>query len=74
MAKEIDLENLGNYVKALHCKIRWVLIDILREGPKTSEEIFNYLKSINQQKKRNIQSHGMYSKGDFKSLKKPSLY
>ncbi|MFX0038941.1 MAG: hypothetical protein ACFFCY_14575 [Promethearchaeota archaeon] len=74
MTKEIDLENIGTYIKALHCQIRWVLIDILRDGPKSSDEIFNHLKSVNGNIGSNNQCHDMCGKGDFKNLKKPSLY
>jgi hypothetical protein len=74
MTKEIDLENIGTYVKALHCQIRWVLIDILRDGPKSSEEIFTHLKSVSENMDENHKCHGMCGKGDFKDLKKPSLY
>ena len=41
MTKEIDLTEIEDYIKALHCDIRWVLIDILKKGPKSSNEIFN---------------------------------
>jgi len=74
MTKEIDLENIGTYIKALHCQIRWVLIDILRDGPKSSDEIFNHLKSVRKNADDSNQCHGMCGKGDFKNLKKPSLY
>ncbi|NVM37436.1 MAG: helix-turn-helix transcriptional regulator [Candidatus Lokiarchaeota archaeon] len=74
MTKEIDLENIGTYIKALHCQIRWVLIDILRDGPKSSDEIFNHLKSVRENIDDNNQCHGMCGKGDFKNLKKPNLY
>ena len=74
MTKEIDLEDIGTYIKALHCQIRWVLIDILRDGPKSSDGIFNHLKSLSEKIEGNNQCHGMCGKGDFKNLKKPSLY
>ena len=74
MTKEIDLENIGTYIKALHCQIRWVLIDILGDGPKTSEEILNHLKDANEIIDSNGQCHGMCGKGDFKNLQKPTLY
>jgi DNA-binding PadR family transcriptional regulator len=74
MTKEIGLENLGTYIKALHCEIRWVLIDILRDGPKSSEEIFNHLKSVSKDINGDTECHGMCGKGDFKNLKMPSLY
>jgi hypothetical protein len=74
MAKEIDLENIGTYIKALHCQIRWVLIDILGDGPKTTEEILNHLKNASENIDSNAQCHGMCGKGDFKNLQKPTLY
>ena len=74
MAKEIDLENIGLYIKALHCQIRWVLIDVLRDGPKSSDEIFTHLKSVSEKMDDDVQCHGMCGKGDFKDLKKSSLY
>ncbi|MFX1566837.1 MAG: hypothetical protein ACFFCV_00560 [Promethearchaeota archaeon] len=74
MTKEIDLENIETYIKALHCPIRWVIIDILGDGPKSSDEIFNHLKSVSENNNGNNQCHGMCGKGDFKDLKKPSLY
>ena len=74
MTKEIDLQNIGTYIKALHCQIRWVIIDILGDGPKSSDEIFNHLKGVSKNINGNNQCHGMCGKGDFKNLKKPSLY
>ena len=44
--KEITLDDIGEYIKALHCGIRWQIIDFLNDGPKTSEEIFLYLKDL----------------------------
>ncbi|MBY9010312.1 MAG: hypothetical protein KGD74_10650 [Candidatus Lokiarchaeota archaeon] len=74
MTKEIDLENIGTYIKALHCQIRWVLIDILRDGPKSSMEIYEHLKNVSENIENNNQCHGMCGKGDFKNLQKPKLY
>ncbi|MFX1385203.1 MAG: hypothetical protein ACFFBP_22545 [Promethearchaeota archaeon] len=74
MTREINLENIGDYIKALHCEIRWVLIDILRDGPKSSDEIFKHLKSVSENRNHEVKCHGMCGKGDFKDLKKPSLY
>jgi len=75
MTKEITLNEIEKYIKALHCHIRWVIIDYLKEDPKSSEEIFKYLKDMNE----NLDSDenrckGLCGKGDFKNLKKPSLY
>jgi hypothetical protein len=74
MTKEIDLENIGTYIKALHCQIRWVLIDILRDGPKSSLEIYEHLKDVSENFDSSNQCHGMCGKGDFKDLQKPKLY
>jgi DNA-binding PadR family transcriptional regulator len=75
MAKEITLNEIEKYVKALHCHIRWVILDYLKEGPKSSEEIFSYLKDMNENLDSDEnQCKGMCGKGDFKNLKKPSLY
>ena len=74
MTKEVDLENIGTYIKALHCQIRWVLIDILREGPKSSMEIYDHLKGVSENFDSSNQCHGMCGKGDFKNLQKPKLY
>jgi hypothetical protein len=74
MAKEINLENIGRYIKALHCHIRWVLIDILKDGPKSSDEIFIILKNIDKRVDNDNMCRGMCGKGDFKDLKKASLY
>ncbi|MFX1556856.1 MAG: hypothetical protein ACFFC9_06345 [Promethearchaeota archaeon] len=74
MTKEIKLENIGRYIKALHCHIRWVLIDILKDGPKSSDEIFNFLKDIDKKGDDDSMCRGICNKGDFKDLKKASLY
>ena len=74
MTKEINLENIGDYIKALHCHIRWVLIDILKDGPKSSEQIFDFLKNIDREINNENICQGMCKKGDFKNLKKASLY
>ncbi|MFW9989339.1 MAG: hypothetical protein ACFFC3_11845 [Candidatus Odinarchaeota archaeon] len=74
MTKEIDLEDISTYVKALHCQIRWVIIDILGDGPMSSDELFSHLKSTSETIDDKNQCHGMCGKGDFKNLKKPSLY
>lgn len=75
MTKEIRLNEIEKYIKALHCHIRWVILDYLKEGPKSSEEIFNYLKCIDENLDSDEnQCKGMCGKGDFKNLKKPSLY
>jgi DNA-binding PadR family transcriptional regulator len=75
LTKEITLNEIKKYVKALHCHIRWVILDYLKEGPKSSEEIFNYLKNVNEDLGTDEnQCSGLCGKGHFKNLKKPSLY
>ncbi len=44
--KEINLDDIGDYIRALHCGIRWQIIDFLKDAPKSSEEIFLYLKEL----------------------------
>ncbi len=75
MTKEITLNEIEKYIKALHCHIRWVIIDYLKEEPKSSEEIFKFLKDINENLDSDEnQCSGLCGKADFKNLKKPSLY
>ena len=73
--KEIDLSDIGLYMKALHCSIRWDIIEALREGPKSSDEILAYL----DEKAKNINENMENCKGTceakgMKKLNKPSLY
>ena len=39
MTKEIDVSEMMMYAKALHCGIRWQIIEVLRDGSKSSDEI-----------------------------------
>jgi len=50
--KEITIENIGPFIKALHCPTRWKIIESLQKGSKSSDEIFNFLNDngINLQK------------------------
>ena len=73
--KEIDLVDIGDYVKALHCGIRWKIIEYLRDEPKSSNEIFNYLVELREKGSEDMNN----CKGECKNiikkdLKKPSLY
>ena len=73
--KEIDLSEIGAYVKALHCDIRWKIIDFLRNGPKSSDEIFNYLVELRTKIENSIRNCKGKCNNDFKKvLKKPTLY
>ncbi|MHA2282851.1 MAG: hypothetical protein ACXAC5_18575 [Promethearchaeota archaeon] len=75
MTKEITLNEIEKYIKALHCQIRWVILDYLKEGPKSSDEIFRYLINTKENPDPDEnQCKGMCGRGDFKNLKKPSLY
>ena len=74
MTKEINLENIGCFIKALHCHIRWVILDILKDGPKSSDEIFTFLKDMDKKENKDNICRRTCNKGDFKDLKKASLY
>jgi len=72
MAKEIDISNVQSYLKALHCHLRWDLIEILKEGPKSSDEIFTELTDPNfHQSEKNEQCENQCT---HENLKKHSLY
>ncbi len=76
MTKEIRLRDIEDYLKALHCRIRWDIIEILRDGPKSSDEIFNRLVS-NEENNPNSQKpncEGQCLEGKGKDIKKPTLY
>ena len=73
--KEIDLTDISNYIRALHCEVRWRIIEILREGSKSSEEIFNILiKNTEPMLNNPKECHGECKAKTVKKLKKPSLY
>ena len=76
MTKEIDIRDVGTYLKALHCSIRWDIIEILRNGPKSSEVIFNLLtKEVNTAKEQNDQDcEGICLHGKGREIQKPTLY
>ncbi|MFX1294668.1 MAG: hypothetical protein ACFFD2_07420 [Promethearchaeota archaeon] len=73
--KEIDLSEIEKYVRALHCGIRWKIIEFLREGPKSSDEIFNYLVSLRKKKTEDMKECKNNCNNEIKKiLKKPALY
>ncbi|MFX1394250.1 MAG: hypothetical protein ACFFAH_11810, partial [Promethearchaeota archaeon] len=73
--KEIDLTELSTYVKALHCEMRWRIIEILRDGSKSSEEIFKILiENTNPMLNNPKECHGKCKEDTVKQLRKPSLY
>ena len=75
MTKEIDLSEIESYVKALHCGIRWKIIEILQNGPKSSDEIFQFLTENSSFPDRNPEKcHGQCGQDFYENLKKPSLY
>lgn len=41
--KEIDITQIAPFIRALHCPTRWKLIEYLQDGPKSSDEIFEFL-------------------------------
>ena len=50
--KEITIENIGPFIRALHCPTRWKIIESLQKGSKSSDEIYTFLnkKGIKLQK------------------------
>ncbi|MBD3214563.1 MAG: helix-turn-helix domain-containing protein [Candidatus Lokiarchaeota archaeon] len=75
MTKEIDLNDIETYIKALHCPIRWDIIKIIKDEPKTSEEIYNTLKHAHNDKvAKNNNCEGLCLHAHHKKLKKPTLY
>ena len=49
-------ENFRRIVKALHCPTRWLIIDCLKDGEKSTKEIFDCLAGKNEA----ISSSGLY--------------
>jgi len=75
LTKEIDLSEIANYAKALHCGIRWKIIEILKEGSKSSDEIFIILKRQKIPQDDNPKEcQGKCKEHTYENLKKPSLY
>ncbi|MHA1526857.1 MAG: hypothetical protein ACTSQD_07485 [Promethearchaeota archaeon] len=80
MAKEIGLSEIGDYVKALHCDIRWAIIEILREEPLSSEEIRKRIVSGSEQletllkNRHNPDCQGNCKCGFKERFKKTALY
>jgi DNA-binding transcriptional ArsR family regulator len=80
MTKEIDLDDIEEYIKALHCPIRWDIIKILKDAPKTSNQIYRTLtktQKINENSQKQVKEkscHEMCFHANHKHLKKPTLY
>ena len=73
--KEIDLTEIEEYIKALHCDIRWIIIEFLRMGPKSSDEIFQYLTNESDKLKDKIKNCKGKCNGTIKKkFNKPALY
>ncbi|MBY9003067.1 MAG: helix-turn-helix transcriptional regulator [Candidatus Lokiarchaeota archaeon] len=73
--KEIGLDDIGEYIKALHCGIRWEIIDFLNAGPKSSDEIFQYLKDFREKVHSNTANCKGNCQKDFKKdIKKQNIY
>lgn len=73
--KEIDLSDIELYAKALHCPIRWDIIETLKSGPKSSKEIFHLLKKRDvSQNFNNNHCRGKCIDNTYPDLKKHSLY
>ena len=49
-------DNFRRIVKALHCPTRWLIIDCLKDGEKSTKEIFDCLTEKNEA----VSSSGLY--------------
>lgn len=83
MTKEINLNEIEEYIKALHCPIRWDIIKIIGNKPKTSDTIYHILKNAEKLEKKEKKSskksdseicNGLCLHAHHKDLKKPTLY
>ncbi|MBD3194491.1 MAG: helix-turn-helix domain-containing protein [Candidatus Lokiarchaeota archaeon] len=75
MTREINLNEIEGYIKALHCPIRWDIIRVINEEPKTSEQIYEILKNIDNKKLvKSENCKGKCFHSHHKNLKKPTLY
>lgn len=73
--KVIDISEIGKFAKVLHCGIRWRIIEFLREGPKSSEEIFQFLVSYREKIRDDMKEcKGICHHENVRVLKKPTLY
>ncbi len=73
--KEINLSEIDIFVKALHCPIRWDIIEILKNGPKSSKEIYDILKEKPTAENSNDPNcKGKCHDNIYPNLKKHSLY
>jgi len=76
MTKEIDLSEIEDFIKALHCDVRWVIIDILKNGEKSSDEIYSFLKEYEEEIKnrKNQNCKGVCLRGKGRDIQKPTLW
>ncbi|MBN1803360.1 MAG: winged helix-turn-helix transcriptional regulator [Candidatus Lokiarchaeota archaeon] len=69
--KEIDFSDFVNFAKALHCQSRYLIVEFLRSGPKTSDQLYKLMKESKIQAGK--------CKGECKNqinqnMKKPAFY
>ncbi len=50
--KVIDVTKIGPFIRALHCPTRWKIIELLQEGPKSSDDIYQELSKENKDLKK----------------------
>ncbi len=76
MTKEIELNEIGSYLKALHCQIRWEIIEVLKTGPKTVDQIMETLLRLQEELQNNVKDNckGTCQNGQGRKIKKPTLY
>ncbi len=72
MTKEFkisDIESFKDVMRVLHCPIRWDIIEVLKSGPKSSDEIFQKIIETKDHSNDNI-CEGQCEAGHPKDLKK----
>lgn len=37
------MQELGRYIRALHCSIRWTIINLIRDDSKSKKQIYEFL-------------------------------
>ena len=59
----------------MRCDIRWIIVEFLRSGPKTSDKIFQYLINESDKLKNKVKNCKGKCNGTIKrKLNKPALY
>ena len=75
MTKELKLNEVLPYFKALHCGIRWDIIEILKDGPLSSDEIYRIVtEEVTRSNENNHECEGKCHAGAPFQGKKSTIY